>query len=182
MAAKLRIEPFDRSRHIREDFNSGVDSVDSYLRLTAGKLAKAGNVRFYVLVDLEKPDEIIGFYTLNAHAVNHGELPVKFKRSAPGHGNIPAAFLSMMGVDSRRQGQQLGTHLLADALKRIVIGAASVATAVVILDVIKCGDEEKTYQRIRFYEKFGFQPLKSQPTRLFLPVSHITESLKPKKG
>ena len=75
MAAKLRIEPFDRSRHIREDFNSGVDSVDSYLRLTAGKLAKAGNVRFYVLVDLEKPDEIIGFYTLNAHAVSHGELP-----------------------------------------------------------------------------------------------------------
>lgn len=178
MAAKqLRIEPFDRSRHVRENFHSGVEGVDSYLKLTAGKLAKAGNIRFFVLVDVAKPDEIIGFYTLNAHAVDYGELPKKYKRAAPGHGSIPAAFISMMGVDNRRQGEKIGAHLLADALKRIVIGSEAVATAVVLLDVINCGDAEQMKRRTQFYANFGFQALESQPTRLFLSVASIKASI-----
>ena len=174
---KLRIEPFDRARHVCDNFHSGVEGVDSYLKLTAGKLAKAGNIRFFVLVDVDNPNDIIGFYTLNAHAVDYGELPKKYKRAAPGHGSIPAAFISVMGVDHKRQGERIGAYLLADALKRIVIGAEAVATAVVLLDVIDCGDAEKIKRRTRFYQNFGFLPLESQPTRLFLPVATIKASM-----
>jgi len=176
-AKKLRIEPFDRARHVRDNFHSGVEGVDSYLKLTAGKLAKAGNIRVFVLVDVDNPDDIIGFYTLNAHAVDYGELPKKYKRGAPGHGSIPAAFISMMGVDNSRQGEKIGAHLLADALKRILIGAEAVATAVVLLDVINCGDTDQIKRRTQFYQNFGFQPLESQPTRLFLPIATIKASI-----
>jgi len=172
----LCIEPFDRERHVRENFHSGVEGVDSYLKLTAGKLAKAGNVRFFVLVDLSEPNQIIGFYTLNAHAVDYNELPTKYKRAAPGHGSIPAAFISMMGVDNSRQGEKIGAHILVDALKRILISSASVATAVVLLDVINCGDLNQIKRRTQFYENFGFRSLPSQPMRLFLPVATIKAS------
>jgi len=173
MAALFRIEAFDKSKHKRDGFESGIDAVDQYFSKTAGKLSKAGNVSFFVMVEVKAPEEIIGFYTLNAHAVHFSDLPAKYKRGKPGHGHIPAAFVSMMGVDAERHNEGLGALLLADALKRIARGAESVATAVVLLDVIDCGDPEKIGRRRTFYTKFGFQPFLSQPSRLFLPVDSI---------
>jgi len=180
MAASYRIEAFDRLKHKRDQFDSSINAVDQYFQKTAGKLFRAGNVSFFVLVEIDAPDIIIGFYTLNAHAVHYSDLPPKYKRSRPGHGHIPAAFLSMMGVDKRHQNTGLGALLLADALRRIARGAQAVATAVVLLDVLTCDDPDMTQKRRAFYLKFGFQPLPSQPSRLFLPISTILTSFAPK--
>jgi len=176
MAALFRIEAFDKSKHKRDGFESGIDAVDKSFSETAGKLSKAGNVSFFVMVEIAVPDVVIGFYTLNAHAVHFSDLPAKYKRGKPGHGHIPAAFISMMGVYAERHNEGLGALLLADALKRIARGAESVATAVVLLDVIDCGDPEKIVRRQTFYTKFGFQPLPAQPSRLFLPVASVGNS------
>ena len=176
MAALFRIEAFDKSKHKRDGFESGISAVDQYFSKTAGKLSKAGNVSFFVMVEIKAPDIVIGFYTLNAHAVYFADLPAKYKRAKPGHGQIPAAFISMMGIDAERQNEGLGALLLVDALKRIAKGAEAVGIAVVLLDVIDCGDPEKRVRRQAFYTKFGFQPLPSQPSRLFLPVASIGNS------
>ena len=97
------IEPLDVSRHDREAFFSGVSAVDNFLKRTARKLAAANNIRVFVLT--EATAKVIGFYAINAYALGHTALPSAFARSRPGHGNIPAAYISMMGVDRLFAGQ-----------------------------------------------------------------------------
>lgn len=43
------IEPFDPDKHDRTAFSCGVEQVDNYFWKTANKLAKAGNIRLYVM-------------------------------------------------------------------------------------------------------------------------------------
>ena len=165
----LRIEPLDPARHDRASFSSGIEAVDNYFRRTANKLVGAGNLRVFVLVSPE--DELIGFYALNAHAVDFADLPPRYARTRPGHGSIPAAFLSMFGVDSRWQNEGHGSVLLIDALRRVVRASESLGIAVVVLDIVDCGDEQKVARRRKLYESYGFRSLPSKPLRLFLPVA-----------
>ena len=89
-ATTFIIEPFDPDKHDRTAFSCGVEQVDNYFQKTANKLAKADNVRLYVMTDLG--GSLIGFYSINAHSVHYEELPKKFERTRPSHGNIPAAY------------------------------------------------------------------------------------------
>lgn len=169
------IEPLDPARHDRVSFASGVEQVDNYFRKTAGKLARADNVRAFVL--LSPDNELMGFYTVNAHSIDYSHLPVSFKRDKPGHGQIPAAFISMIGVDTRFQGRGLGGILLANALKRIGRAAKDLGIAVVLLDILDCGDQAKVERRKQLYMRYGFQPLPDVPLRLHLAVSKIDRLL-----
>lgn len=67
------IEQFDPQKHDRESFNSGIPTVDNYLKLTANKLVRAGNVRLFIAT--APGGEIAGFYAVNAHSVELGDLP-----------------------------------------------------------------------------------------------------------
>ena len=168
-----RIEPFDPDRHDRAAFASGVDAVDNFLKKTANKLARADNLRLYAMTDAA--GALIGFYALNAHAIDYAELPGKYARTRPGHGNIPAAYISMIGVDARHQGRGYGGDLLVDALTRIVQAADAIGIAVVILDVLDDGDPVQVARRKALYEGYGFQPLPSRPLRLFLPLATVRQ-------
>jgi ribosomal protein S18 acetylase RimI-like enzyme len=171
MTDKFRIEPFDPQRHDRQGFASGVPQVDNFLQKTAKKLTKADNLRIFVLL---APDgHIAGFHALNAHAVHFSDLPAEFARNRPGHGQIPAAFIAMLGRDARFRGQGLGAILIADALTRVAMAAQSMGIAVVLLDVLDCDDPTRTARRKALYESYGFKALPSQPQRLFLPLASI---------
>ena len=43
------IEPFDPEKHDRAAFSCGIAQVDNYFQRTANKLAKADNVRLFVM-------------------------------------------------------------------------------------------------------------------------------------
>lgn len=169
--AACTIEPFDPARHDRAAFSCGVEQVDNYFQKTANKLAKADNVRLFVMVD--PAGAVIGFYALNAHAVHFADLPRAFARTRPAHGNIPAAYISMIGRDQKFRGGGFGADLLVDALRRIAMAADAIGVAVVMLDVLDCGDPGRVTRRKALYESYGFQALASNPLRLFLPVSVI---------
>lgn len=166
-----RIEPFDPERHDRAAFACGVEAVDNFLKKTANKLARADNLRLYAMTD--PSGALIGFYALNAHAIDYAELPPRYARTRPGHGSIPAAYISMIGVDARHQGHGYGGDLLVDALTRIAQAADAIGIAVVILDVLDDGDAEQVARRKLLYESYGFQPLPSRPLRLFLPLAAV---------
>jgi GNAT superfamily N-acetyltransferase len=166
------IELLDPERHDRERFSCGVETVDNYFRKTANKLAKAGNARVYVMMTSENGD-VIGFYALNAHSVDFTELPSRYARTRPSHGAVPAAFISMIGIDRRYAGKGYGGDLLADALLRIVQAADRIGIAVVILDVLGDGNPEHVARRKTLYLRYGFEALPSNPLRLFLPVAAI---------
>lgn len=169
--AAYTIEPFDPERHDRAAFSCGVEQVDNYFQKTANKLAKADNVRLYVMVD--PAGTVIGFYALNAHAVQFTDLPAKFARTRPSHGNIPAAYISMIGRDRKFSGGGFGGDLLVDALRRIAFAADAIGVAVVMLDVLECGDSDRVARRKTLYESYGFQSLASNPLRMFMSVSTV---------
>ena len=175
--APNRIEPLDPDKHDRAAFSCGVDQVDNFFRKTANKLARADNLRVWVLTT--PTDDLVGFYALNAHAIDYAELPGRYARTRPGHGSIPAAYISMIGVDARHQGQGYGGDLLIDALKRIQQASEAMGVAVVILDVLDCGDAEAVAKRSALYRAYGFSPLASNPLRLFLPVATIRQLTEP---
>jgi ribosomal protein S18 acetylase RimI-like enzyme len=104
------IEPFDPDHDDRSMFSCGISQVDNFFRRTANKLVKANNLRVFVMVS--GAGELIGFYALNAHSIHYGDLPANFARTRPGHGLIPAAYISMIGVDERFQGRGFGGDLL----------------------------------------------------------------------
>ena len=165
------IEPFDPAKHDRAAFSCGVGQVDNYFRRTANKLAKAGNVRLFVMV---APDGgLIGFYAINAHAVDYTDLPKKYARTRPSHGSIPAAYISMIGRDRRYSGHGYGGDLLVDALRRIAGTAENLGLAVVMLDLLDCGDPERVARRKALYQSYGFTSLPSNPLRMFLPLATV---------
>lgn len=170
------IEAFDPARHDRTRFSCGVEQVDNFFKRTANKLGKADNLRVFVMVGAEK--ELIGFYALNAHSVDYAELPGRYARTRPGHGSIPAAYISMIGVDEHFAGRGHGGDLLADALTRIARAADQIGIAVVMLDVLNCGSPELVQRRKALYMSYGFQPLPSNELRLFLPVATVRQLLK----
>ncbi|TDE34913.1 GNAT family N-acetyltransferase [Antarcticimicrobium sediminis] len=169
--AGIVTELFDPSRHDRAAFSCGVEQVDNYFQKTANKLAKADNVRLYVMVTAD--GALIGFYALNAHAVDYGDLPTKYARTRPAHGNIPAAYISMIGRDQKFRGGGYGGDLLVDALRRIAAAADAIGVAVVMLDVLDCGDPDRVARRKALYESYGFQSLPTMPLRMFMSVSVV---------
>ena len=171
---ETRIEPFDPLVHDRSSFYCGVEAVDNFLKKTAAKLTRADNLRVFAMTE----DEVfLGFYALNAHAIDFEELPPAYARSRPGHGSIPAAFISMIGVDSRFQGRGYGGDLLTDVLTRVARASDKIGIAVVILDILDCGNPDAVARRKRLYEGYGFQSLASRPSRLFLPVATFRQSI-----
>lgn len=169
--ANLIIEPFDPEKHDRAAFSCGVEQVDNFFRKTANKLAKAGNLRVFVLAGADV--EVIGFHAINAHAIDYQELPKTYARSRPRHGSIPAAYISMIAVDRRHSGHGHGGDLLADALQRIARASESLGISVVVLDVLDDGNPDLTARRRKLYEGYGFTPFKANPLRMFLPVATI---------
>ncbi|MDF0490986.1 GNAT family N-acetyltransferase [Sphingomonas sp. H39-1-10] len=170
-AKRFIIEPLDPAEHDRGGFSCGVEHGDNFLRRTANKLTKAGNVRTFVMVGPE--NELIGFYATNAHAIDYTELPERFARTRLAHGSIPAAYISMIGVDRRFQGRGYGGDLLIDCLTRLVGAADVLGIAVVMLDVLDCGDPEKVARRLALYTSYGFEALPSDGPRLFLPMATV---------
>ncbi|EZP65877.1 GCN5-like N-acetyltransferase [Sphingomonas paucimobilis] len=170
-AKRYVIEPLDPAKHDRAAFSCGISQVDNFFRRTANKLAKVDNVRTFVMVGAE--NEVIGFYAINAHAIDYTELPGRFARNRPAHGSIPAAYISMIGVDSRFQKQGYGGDLLIDCLARLTNAADALGIAIVMLDVLDCGDPEKVAKRLALYTSYGFEPLPSNGLRLFLPIATV---------
>jgi hypothetical protein len=169
------IEPLDPSRHERAGFSCGVAQVDNFLQKTANKLSQADNLRVYVMT--EDGRSIIGLSAINSHAIDYRDLPPKFTRTRPGHGMIPTAFISMTGRDSCVGDQGIGGDLLVDCLLRIARLADEICLAVVLLDVLDCGDAARSARRAALYASYGFIPLASNPSHMLLPVATIRATL-----
>ncbi len=168
---RFSIAPLDPDKHDRAAFSCGVEAVDNFFKRTANKLSKADNLRVFVMT--EDQGTVAGFYAINAHSVSFEDLPPQFARTRPGHGKIPAAYISMIGRDRRFAGSGIGADLLVDCLTRIYRISKDLGLAVVILDVLDDGDEKAVAKRKALYEAFGFAPMPSQPLRLFMPVATI---------
>ena len=170
---KLRIVPLDPSLHDRGAFSCGHDGVDRYLQTTAAQAAKYFKSATFVLLGLEAPERILGFYTLAQHSYRDGEMDPVTAGALKVHKleQIPMIMLGQLGIVTDFQSKGLGKMLLWDVMERSYAIATEMAGVALITDPID-------NNAAQFYEKYGFETLHKQPMhRQILPMKTIRAAL-----
>jgi len=175
----LEVVPLDR-RHDRAAFSCDEESLTDYLRTRARQDVERDLASCWVLCASGNPT-IIGYYTLTATAVDVSSLPPELAKKSGRYRVVGAALLGRLAVDSRYARQGLGSHLLLNALRRVLRTTGSgIGMKAVIVDALH-------ERAASFYEKFGFQRIEQDqrdqgdeqgsdvPVRLVLSLQTIRE-------
>jgi len=160
------IEPL--GKHDRAAFSCGVGALDDWFRLRAGQDEKRNVARVFVAVDDQR--RIVGFYSLNSFTLAVADLPPEHAKRLPRYDLIPAALIGRLARDEKVRGEGIGAHLLADAVRRVVGAANSLAVFAIVVEAM---DEKAA----AFYRSFGFRPFPNRPLRLFMPTSEAAEAI-----
>lgn len=163
----LRIEILTRS-HNRQGFDCGNADLNRYLHNTALQHTEKGISRTFVLVADEDPSEILAFFTLASCEIVVDKLPKKHAKKYPTQ--APAAKLARLAVAKNMQRKGLGTHLMLDAMDRILKVSEH-------LGIIGFFVDAKNHEAAMFYQQFGFIPLPDNQLQLFLPLATIRQAL-----
>lgn len=113
---------------------------------------------------------IIGFYNLSGFTLALDDLPAELSDKLPRYYAIPAALIGRLARDERVRGQRIGELLLADAIRRILGAAQTLAVFAIIVDA-------KDEHAATFYREFGFRDLPTNPRRLFLLTSSAAAAI-----
>ena len=160
------IEPL--GKHDRAAFSCGVASLDDWFRLRAGQDEKRNVARVFVATDDQ--GGIVGFYSLSSFTLTIADLPPDYAKRLPRYDAIPAALIGRLARDEKVRGKGIGELLLADAIRRVIGAARSLAVFAI---VVEATDEKAA----AFYRDFGFVPFPSRPLRLFMPASEAAEAV-----
>ena len=161
-APGFRIEPLDSRRHDRATFVCGAPTLDHYLRTQAAQDMRRKANAVFVLVALDAPRQIAGYFTLCAMALAHSDVPEAARRHVPRYPLVSATLIGRLAVAQERQGQGLGAMLLARALHKACENADVVGSSMVVVDAI---DERAA----SFYAAHGFTRLPDS-MRLIIPM------------
>jgi ribosomal protein S18 acetylase RimI-like enzyme len=162
-----RLEPLGK-QHDRSAFTSSQPDIDDWFRRRASQDERRNIARVFVAMDHER--SVVGFYSLSSYTLALDDLPADIARRLPRYDAIPAARIGRLARDERARGQGVGELLLADAVRRILGAARSVAVFAIVVDA-------KADAAVKFYRRFGFQPFPLQPRRLFLPSATALAAL-----
>jgi GNAT superfamily N-acetyltransferase len=160
------IEPL--GKHDRAAFSCGVAALDDWFRLRAGQDERRNVARVFVAVD--DRHGVVGFYSLSSYTLTISDLPPEHAKRLPRYDLIPAALIGRLARDQRVRGEGIGDLLLADAVRRVLDAARSLAIFAIVVDAI---DENAA----AFYRDFGFSPFPSRPLRLFMPATDAVAAI-----
>src|SRR5580704_8563485 len=104
--------------HDRAGFTCGVESLDRYLKTQAGQDVRRKANAVFVLSAEDAPERVLGYYTLCATSISHGEAPEPARKHIPRYPLISCTLIGRLAIAKDRQGKGLGSILLADALQR----------------------------------------------------------------
>jgi GNAT superfamily N-acetyltransferase len=159
----LEILPFSRT-HDRAGFDCGKEPLNRFLHQQVSQYEKRNLGRTFVLVEVGQP-RVLGYYTLAAAQITLDDLPEDQAKKLPRH-PVPVILLGRLAVDQTLHGKGAGKQLLRDALRRCLSVGEQVGSFAVFVEAI---DDEAA----EFYRHYGFQPLRSQPLKLFLLTSTL---------
>lgn len=157
----------DKNKHDRNYFDCGVEALNNYLKVMANQQAKKDNTRTFVFENENKPERIIGYYTLTMTPINLNALPEKLQKKH--HNANSGGLIARLAVDKRYKKQGYGEWLLIDALRKLLFASETVDFPFVIVDAKKGS--------IEFYEKFGFKSFQDTPNKMFTTIADIRVSL-----
>ena len=164
----LRIEAL-ASHHDPANFSCGVDNLDRYLRTQAGQDVRRKANGVFTLVALDKPSEVLGYYTLCATALQQGEVPVAARKHIPRYPLVSATLVGRLAVAQTRQSEGLGAILVADSVRRAYASAGTIGSSMLVVEAIN-------ERAAAFYEGNDFVRLPDS-LRLVLPMHAIQRML-----
>jgi GNAT superfamily N-acetyltransferase len=147
--------------HELNGFDSGVSSLDGWLRRRARPNQVSGASRTFVLAEERR---VVGYYALASGGIAVAASAGRFRRNMPDP--IPVAVLGRLGVDRAYQGRGLGRALFRDCAMRVVQAADSIGIRGIIVHAIS--DEARA-----FYVALGFDPSPGDPMTLMVTVGDI---------
>ncbi|MHC5718155.1 MAG: GNAT family N-acetyltransferase [Nostoc sp.] len=151
-------------KHDVLEFKSKSEALNNWLKEKA--LKNEGDTARTFVVTVE--NQVIGYYCLATGSVTHLVAVSKAKRNAPDP--IPCMLIGRLAVDTKWEGQGIGSGLLKDAIIRI-LSVSQIAGVRCIL--VHAKDEEAK----RFYLKRGFQPSPIEPLTLMMTLKDIRASI-----
>ena len=169
---KLKTLKLDKSRHCRDDFECGNESLNDYLKYQASQdIRKKLSICFVLTKRKNKRDKVIGYYTLSNFSISCEFIPDKFRKKFPkAYKSIPLTLLGRLAVDKSHSGQGLGKLLLMEALYRCFLATNKIASFGVVVD--PAGDEA-----VQFYKKYDFI-LIPDSGKMLLPMVIIDQLFK----
>ncbi len=147
-------------------FDSGVASLDDWLRRRALDNQASGASRTYVLFD---EADVVGYYALAASSLAPDAAPGRFRRNMPDP--IPVAVLGRLAIARSRQGQGLGRALFRSASLRVIAAAGVIGIRGLLVHAIS--DEAKT-----FYVSLGLSVSSIEPMMLMVTLGDLEAALK----
>ncbi len=93
----------------------------------------------FVLVSNELPRVVLGYFTLCSHGLAPGTIHDEARKLVPRCPLVSATLIGRLAVSKSRQGEGLGTGLLACALRKAQENADVVGSSMVVVDAV---DEE----------------------------------------
>jgi ribosomal protein S18 acetylase RimI-like enzyme len=145
------------SKHDRGSFRCGESDLDRYLQHQALQDVKRKFASVFVAVELTS-------------GVVHGFYSLSMARKMPRYPTVPAVRLGRLAVHLDFQGIGLGTHLLIDAMNRVLKNEIAWTSFIVDVKSDKVRDWYTT--------SFGFQSFLDNKNHLYLMRKTIESALK----
>lgn len=156
---EIRIELLS-GHHDRKAFDCGAPSLNDWLGRMALQQQRKNYARTRVAIDTTIPRRILGYSALLVHEIDTRNFPSD--RSLPQR--LPCVLLGRLAVDRSAQGMKIGHVLLMDAIERTrttIVAAAGVGLVA----------EALNERAAEFYRRYGFEPFRDDPLRLFYAIS-----------
>ena len=106
--------------------------LDAWFHQRAGQDDKRNVARVFVAIDDQHG--VVGFYSLSSFTLALTDLPSEHAKRLPRYDAIPAALIGRLARDERVRGAGVGDLLLADAVRRVLGAARSLAVFAVVVD------------------------------------------------
>jgi GNAT superfamily N-acetyltransferase len=146
-------------------FNSGVSTLDEWLRRRARANQVSGASRSFVICT---GDIVVGYYALASSAVSAAAAPSRFRRNMPEP--IPVAVLGRLAVDQSWHGQGIGRALFRDSALRIMQASEAIGIRGMLVHAIS--EEAKT-----FYLALGLSESPLEPMTLMVTLADLRVTL-----
>jgi GNAT superfamily N-acetyltransferase len=154
-------------RHQFASFDSGVPSLDDWLKRRATQNQASGASRTFVACE---GDTVVGYYALASSAVAPSATPGRFRRNMPDP--IPVVVLGRLAVARSHQGSGLGRALFQDAARRVIHAAEAIGIRGMLVHAIS--EEAKA-----FYLRLGLDESPLEPMTLMVTITDLRSALGP---
>lgn len=149
------------AKHILGAFDSGVMSLDDWLRRRALPNQVSGASRTFVVVDT---GQVVAYAALATSAVAPDAAPGRFKRDMPDP--IPVVVLGRLAIARSHQGRGLGRALFQDAAHRVIQAADTIGIRGLLVHAIS--EEARA-----FYLLLGLAPSPLEPMTMMTTVADL---------